>query len=1280
MKQIFTLVFLLASISLFSQTVLIDPTGAGGFENGTNFAANGWNAINDATTTWQVGTASFNAGVRGAYVSNDGGTTNAYTTGNSETSHFGRNITVPAGESEITLSFSWKCYGEGSFDRILVYTAPTTVTPVAGAPISSSTTITGATLVGTYNLQSTWQTATITLDPALAGTTFRLFFTWQNDGSLGTQPPGSIDDISLISQAPYIMSNSPITTCSGLWCDDGGYSANYTTADYTQTFTPASAGNNLQFVFNNWAMGDAQDYLSIYDGPNTGSPLIGTFNNASGSPGTITATNGTGQLTFYWFSDNNGLGAGWEASISCVPPPPANDNCGGAIALTVNPDYACGTVTSGTVAYATQSSDAEGCFGTSDDDVWYSFTATGTEHRISLINIAGSTTDMYWSLYSGSCGSLTELTCSDANSADVTGLSGGTTYYVRVYTYTSTPGQNSTFDVCIGTPPPPPPNDECAGAIALTVNPDQSCAAVTSSYTNSATNSGISACVGSGADDDVWFSFTATSTSHEFTIDNITGTSTDMVHEIFSGNCGSLSSIACSDPNTSIWGGFTIGQVYYVRVYTYFTSGNASFDICVGTPPPPPSNDDPCGATPLLVNSGSCSYQTADLNVSATATPGIPAPGCGSLSEDIWFTAVVPASGRLIIDIAQNGGPTDFDMAWYSAPNCSGPFTLIECDSYDSQDGSNPMICRTGAICTVPGDCQQNATLTPGQTVYVRVWEYGGGTTGPFDICAYEPAAPGAPSNCSSPTNIASLPFAQGNTTCCRNDDYTSADGCGSSYQDGEDFMYTYTPSANETIDITLTGTLSYTGVFVTDRCPSNAAAVCVGSSTNASGNPLLCGVNLTGGTTYYIMIDTDPTPTCTPFNISITESSTPSCGLNYSASSIAFAPDLNNGTNISLPVDDRFSSSYIPIGFPFCYDGFQHTQLLVSSNAYVIFDPIGCASNLPSANASPGGSSGWDITANVPNTTNAPRNCIMFPFHDVYPSNGGTIKYQTLGTAPNRRFVLTFFEVPYFSCTSLLFTGQLKLYETTNDIEIHIDNKESCAWNEDGAILGLHSYNGTTAVVPSGYNYSTPYTINNQAWRFTCNCVGCVVLPVELVEFTGEKISSKTNYLKWTTATELNNDYFEVERRDEFSEDFVTLDRIDGAGNSNALLHYSYTDIDAPAGAAYYRLKQVDTDGKYAYSSTIVIGDINDLADINAVYPNPATDRLNIKLNSDGGEIKISLVAMNGQVIVLEESTQLYGFNEISYDVTDVPPGFYYLRISSLKNEIYYKEKIVIE
>ena len=178
----------------------LSSSGDGGFETGTTFAANGWTAVNAATNTWQVGTAATAAsGARGAYVSNNGGTSWAYTTTLSQTSHFYRDIAVPSGSSIINLSFQWKGNGESGFDRLLVYTAPTSVTPAAGTPASSSTTLTGATLVFTQPVfnQTSYTSANVSLPSSLAGTTVRLIFTWQNDASGGTSPGAAIDNIAL---------------------------------------------------------------------------------------------------------------------------------------------------------------------------------------------------------------------------------------------------------------------------------------------------------------------------------------------------------------------------------------------------------------------------------------------------------------------------------------------------------------------------------------------------------------------------------------------------------------------------------------------------------------------------------------------------------------------------------------------------------------------------------------------------------------------------------------------------------------------------------------------------------------------------------------------------------------------------------------------------------------------------------------------------------------------------------------------------------------------------
>ena len=110
-----------------------------------------------------------------------------------------------------------------------------------------------------------------------------------------------------------------------------------------------------------------------------------------------------------------------------------------------------------------------------------------------------------------------------------------------------------------------------------------------------------------------------------------------------------------------------------------------------------------------------------------------------------------------------------------------------------------------------------------------------------------------------------------GLTTCGSGDDFSSSNVCASSYMGGDDFVIVYTPNTTGCVQIALTGTDTWTGVFLTSLCPSNPAAVCIGNNTNSSGNPTLGGMSVTAGQTYFITISTWPSPQCTPFNIAIT-------------------------------------------------------------------------------------------------------------------------------------------------------------------------------------------------------------------------------------------------------------------------------------------------------------------------------------------------------------------------------------------------------------------------
>ncbi|MBS7786512.1 fibronectin type III domain-containing protein [Flavobacterium sp. CYK-55] len=132
-----------------------------------------------------------------------------------------------------------------------------------------------------------------------------------------------------------------------------------------------------------------------------------------------------------------------------------NDNCNTAYPLTVNTTLTCTTSSSGTTVGATQTQ--AGCAGTADDDVWYKFTATANTHVLTVT--PGTLTDAVLQVFSGTCaGTLTNLGCIDNTSGtgietnSFSGLTPGTQYFVRVYSFGNATGQG-TFSLCVTTTP-----------------------------------------------------------------------------------------------------------------------------------------------------------------------------------------------------------------------------------------------------------------------------------------------------------------------------------------------------------------------------------------------------------------------------------------------------------------------------------------------------------------------------------------------------------------------------------------------------------------------------------------------------------------------------------------------------------------------------------------------------------------------------------------------------------------------------------------------------------
>ena len=223
MKKLFTLliVLFLWAGSSWGQTTLLSPTGDGGFETGNTPALNNWTAIASSTDTWVVGAVPVaSAGTKCGYISSNGGAAWTYSL-LSTIEHMYYDVTIPAGQNKVTLSFKWKAGGEGTttsdWDNMKVFfgVSSSMGVPVANTAVSATYQISGPGAVnGMYKLSSAaWNTETISV-PGTPGSTYRLVFSWKSDVSTIANPPCAIDEVSLVSG---VASSITSTSVGGLW-------------------------------------------------------------------------------------------------------------------------------------------------------------------------------------------------------------------------------------------------------------------------------------------------------------------------------------------------------------------------------------------------------------------------------------------------------------------------------------------------------------------------------------------------------------------------------------------------------------------------------------------------------------------------------------------------------------------------------------------------------------------------------------------------------------------------------------------------------------------------------------------------------------------------------------------------------------------------------------------------------------------------------------------------------------------------------------------------------
>ncbi len=176
--------------------------------------------------------------------------------------------------------------------------------------------------------------------------------------------------------------------------------------------------------------------------------------------------------------------------------------------------------------------------------------------------------------------------------------------------------------------------------------------------------------------------------------------------------------------------------------------------------------------------------------------------------------------------------------------------------------------------------------------------------------------------------------------------------------------------------------------------------------------------------------------------------------------------------------------------------------------------------------------------------------------------------------------------------------------------------------------------------------------------------------LPVDLLFFRAEA-ENETAQLKWATASEINNDYFEIQKSLD-GKNFETIGKIIGAGNSQQIVKYSYIDSNLSSGINYYRLKQKDYNGEVSYSKIEVVSNqkLNSHKIKLRLYPVPASDFINIELNNIGElETLIRVIDMTGNTISEKIITLTKGYNIIEMAIRDIPDGVYFIQIPGVAN-----------
>lgn len=952
----------------------------------------------------------------------------------------------------------------------------------------------------------------------------------------------------------------------------------------TVTFDPAGSQRPILHVFTGTCGGTLTQVACHNSGANEVNATV-TFNSVIGQVYLIRIQR---------HQTNNGM----NGSL-CIRSPRSTNTCGNTAIGEYSVGGDCSFAPFNKPAEYTATFNPATCGSGAFSEGWGWFTATGTSTVLTYDPDASDRAIVH--VFTGACGSLTQVACVDAGSAGnnaevLFSSTPGTTYRFRVQRQ----GSNTAMDgrVCIYSPNS---SNTCSADAAHAFTVESQCQyrafQKPEGYSASMNPGGCS----SGNFDDAWAWFTATAEQTVISYDP--DASDRAILHVFTGACGSLSQVGCVDASTAgnnaeLVLNTTPGTVYRIRVQRQGANSAMDGRLCIYSP----------------VTTDGCST-FAQSNFPVTA-------GCvfQRFVKPEVFTSSMSATGC-------NGGNFDDAWGWFTATSTRTAITYDPDLShravmhlYTGSCGALASVaCSDGGANGI--NAEVNIATVVGQTYFIRIQRQGVNNAMDGAICIRQALAN---DECATPTALPLLEncFMQtfSNDRATRSSE-TPAATCGGTVNNNtqQDVWFSFVaPGSGQVIMETQAGTIGNMAMqLYSGTCGSLTTVAC--ASGNAPRLDRTC-TPLIAGTTYLLRIwgtsgnlgsfglcvygpdqFVPRAEDCTGAIVICSDQQ-----INNNAQDRGCTQDLNSSNRGCLAGNERQGSWY---RFTPSASGTVEFTITPTANIdydYAIWGPLTTFACPPAG---------------------TPVRC-SWAYPPAVPGFPAPAAFQTGLRAGN---------------TDL---GEADSGTGVNGFTAPLDVTAGLTY-----IMYVDNFDIT------GQSFFLDWTLTNG-----CS-LDCNILPVELMSFTAEALQKEV-LLRWTTQTERASSHFIVERSADGAY-FAPLGSMPAAGSSLQRIDYRFTDHDPHSGTSYYRLRQVDLDGTVSYSDIIPVTFRGRLATLVLFpNPAQETLFAETPQNLEG-DVQVAIHDASGRLVVETTGTVERGQQQLPIRIQGLDAGSYVVQVN---------------